>query len=186
MVFEPLLKIQYEFGCSGGTLLQLRLMALSLPTCSSLLWGLTVGLARIWGACLLSHPRRSFCTSISSARACKEKRRLRWPSIPQRDWFGDVVVTQQHNIIHYTASQLIKSLAEVVVWKEWSRKTMSDCISLKENASFRTRHVRVRLFLCKFADFEHFFLVIECREQLVSTVKQTKNKGKMQQRWCWP
>lgn len=76
MFFEPLLKIQYELGCRVGTLLQLRLMALSLPTCWSLLWGLTVGLARIWGACLLSHPRRSFCASISSARACKEKKKV--------------------------------------------------------------------------------------------------------------
>lgn len=51
------------------TLLQHRLMALSLPTCCSRLCRLMLGLDRICGACLFSQPSRSFWTSISSARA---------------------------------------------------------------------------------------------------------------------
>lgn len=51
------------------TLLQHKLMALSLPTCCSRICGLTLGLDRICGACLLSQPSRSFWTSISSASA---------------------------------------------------------------------------------------------------------------------
>lgn len=56
------------------TLLQQRLMALSLPTCCSRLGGLTLGLDRICGACLLSQPSRSFWALVSSARAWKDAR----------------------------------------------------------------------------------------------------------------